>query len=295
MTTTTTGKAVKSTTTTTVTTTVSKTSLAKATTAITYAQTTVVTTTVVPATSTTVSTEQTVFTSVLDTVTVVTTTVTTTSTVYTTVIPTPDISCNNAGLQYALDYNQPQNINDPAFEDFNTDYYKTDKYDAYGSTYSTSFNTGNDQTYYSAYGQPARDVQRLGINERGYLYAYQTGTYVFDLQYSDDVVAVWVGDVAYSGYNRQNTNLFGTYSSYKTDYNRDMQFSIFLAGATYTPFRIITANTGGPGGYTFVLSAPDGTQIAGFSSDASTSQNYLVQFSCDGVSAPQFPAYGQES
>lgn len=296
---TTTGKAVKGTSTTTVTTTVSKTSQMKTTTTITYAQTTIVTTTFTPITSTTISTEVSSAASTLDPVTVVTTTVTTTSTLITTVIPTPDNSCNNGGLEYAFDYNQPQRRDGDSFSSFNADYYKTDtQYTKYGLTYSTGFNTGytyDEYHSFSVYGQPATDVQYLGINQRGYIYAYQDGVYNFDLQYSDDVVAIWVGQEAYDDYTRNNAKLFGVYADHSTDYNKDLQYNMYLAGGTYTPFRIITANTGGPGGYRFVLTAPDGTQIASMSSDAASSGNYFVAFSCDGTSAPRYRTFGDES
>ena len=64
-----------------------------------------------------------------------------------------------------------------------------------------------------------------------------------------------------------------------------------LKAGEYLPYRIFFGQMGGPVKFSFSIKAPDGTVIL----DSNTAESeFIVQYSCDGVTAPAFPAFGQE-
>lgn len=124
------------------------------------------------------------------------------------------------------------------------------------------------------------------LNHRGYIYAQQTGTYTFSVGSVDDAVCAWVGALAYTGWVRANDNLdaaiFIPYPTYSVD----------LVAGQYYPIRIVFGQAQGAASFEMTVTAPDGTSFLGGSTGASP---YLVQFSCDGVTAPAYASFGQET
>lgn len=137
------------------------------------------------------------------------------------------------------------------------------------------------------YGKKPSDSEYIVVSHRGYAYAKQSGEYTFTVPVSDNIVAAWIGPNAVSGYTRSNANLFqewgGTSAVYKMTVEK----------GKYYPIRIMWANAGGPGSFQFEIKAPDGTVVADSKSGAS---KFLVQYSCDGTSAPKFTTpFGSET
>ncbi|THX71550.1 hypothetical protein D6D05_08214 [Aureobasidium pullulans] len=106
------------------------------------------------------------------------------------------------------------------------------------------------------------------LNHRGYIFAQVDGDYTFTTSQVDDITFLYLGDDAIRGYGLNN----------------------FDAKA-YLPFRLVFGQQGGPVVFSFSITAPDGTVIL----DAGTQDSkFIVQYSCDGTTAPAFPAWGQE-
>ncbi|ATZ51931.1 hypothetical protein BCIN_07g04770 [Botrytis cinerea B05.10] len=204
-------------------------------------------------------------------------------------VPTPDVNCNNIGVQFAAFAETPQIINSGGtYANFDPVIYKTQPAKITGNTTAVSYSvTTYTNTAVSVYGstQKLNDFY-LVIDNRGYLFAQMTGTYTFSTTSADDIFFLWVGANAYSGWTRANANLIATltYPSQK--------FTINLVAGEYYPMRFLWANGDGPGLFAFSVTAPDGTTILDGNTVASP---YVVQFSCDGTSAPEYPAWGAEN
>ncbi|KAF5874293.1 putative ca2+-modulated nonselective cation channel polycystin protein [Botrytis fragariae] len=204
-------------------------------------------------------------------------------------VPTPDVNCNNIGVQFAAFAETPQIINSAGtYANFDPVIYKTQTAEITGNTTAVSYSvTTYTNTAVSVYGstQKLNDFY-LVIDNRGYLFAQMTGTYTFSTTSADDIFFLWVGANAYSGWTRANADLIATltYPSQK--------FTIDLVEGEYYPIRFLWANGDGPGLFAFSVTAPDGTTILDGNTVASP---YVVQFSCDGTSAPEYPAWGAEN
>ena len=203
--------------------------------------------------------------------------------------PTPDVSCSNIGVQFAAFAETPRIINsDGVYSKFDPTIYKTQTAELTGNTTAVSYSVNSySNEAVSIYGssETFNDFY-LVIDHRGYLFAQTTGTYTFTTQAADDVFLVWLGSYAYSGWDRSNANLVAdlTYP--------DQTYTVNLVEGEYYPMRFMWANGDGPGNFEFSVTAPDGTTIL----DADTvSSPYVVQYSCDGVSAPEYASWGSES
>ncbi|TGO63462.1 hypothetical protein BOTNAR_0100g00220 [Botryotinia narcissicola] len=204
-------------------------------------------------------------------------------------VPTPDVNCNNIGVQFAAFAETPQIVNSAGtYANFNPVIYKTQTADITGNTTAVSYSvTTYTNTAVSVYGstQKLNDFY-LVIDNRGYLFAQMTGTYTFSTTSADDIFFLWVGANAYSGWTRANADLIATLTY------PSQTFTIDLVEGEYYPMRFLWANGDGPGLFAFSVTAPDGTTILDGNTVASP---YVVQFSCDGTSAPEYPAWGAES
>lgn len=170
---------------------------------------------------------------------------------------------------------------------------------AYGSFDPTVFKTGNPQVSGTTtsvgvpdcstiYGNTPTNYQYVTVNHRGYLFAEQAGDYTFSFPGADNIVMFWIGSHAYSDYTRNNADIVQPWVAGQAG---AVTYKTTLAKGTYNAFRIVFANGGGPGNFKFSVQAPDGMVII---DDKTGASPFLVQFSCDGVSAPKFPAFGAE-
>ena len=149
----------------------------------------------------------------------------------------------------------------------------------------------NDSSVVSIYGSPT-DLSTgfFVLNHRGYIFAQQTGTYVFtvsNVDDVDDVVSLWLGDQGYTGWKRDNDDLDVSITGASASYSYQM-----MAGQ-YTAVRIVFAQAQGPATFHLTVTAPDGTVILDSNSQGSP---YLVQQSCDGRTAPPYAVpFGAET
>jgi hypothetical protein len=201
---------------------------------------------------------------------------------------------NNGGIQYAVytgSANVPYN-SDSTYSSFDPVKYKT------LTPYTSGTNLqvgpfdykGSGSIPQTIYGNPNKfQSDYFVVNHRGYLYARESGTYSFQSQNPDDIVMVWVGPNAYSGYNGNKGNWilrnpYGTGNTVAT---------VDLVQGQYYPLRVIFANAQQAAQLHFSVRSPDGTSI--IDSDGNVNTQYLVQYSCDGTTAPKYPAFGKET
>jgi GLEYA domain len=140
-----------------------------------------------------------------------------------------------------------------------------------------------------AYSTPVTDMGHAVVDHRGYLFAPIDGLYTFTINLEDNIVEIWLGPYAYSGWTRGNANI----EAYNSE-GPGLSYTAPFSAADYIPIRILGANSNGPGTFSISITAPDGTEIVG--SDMASSP-YLLQYSCDGsgVICPAYPAWNNES
>ena len=163
---------------------------------------------------------------------------------------------------------------------------------------------------------PMNDV---AVIFRGYIFAEQNGTYSFVVGDVVNIANVWVGDVAYSGWNLANADTFREFGTKK----------VHLEAGKYHPFRVAWGlgqstyqdnyyyglcyeESTRCGFFYFHIARPDGTVVVGYENFDSysgytpnnqysfadqffESADVTLQFSCDRTSAPKFQRYGHET
>lgn len=127
------------------------------------------------------------------------------------------------------------------------------------------------------------------LNHRSYIHAVQGGTYTFTSRTADDISLYWLGDTAYNGWTRANAALADVGGSPTS--GQLITFTAELQEGHYYALRLVYANAQGLATENTEITAPDGTVILGSSSVANP---YVIQYSCDGISAPKYPPFGQE-
>jgi hypothetical protein len=129
-------------------------------------------------------------------------------------------------------------------------------------------------------------VTRKAVNQRGYLYAALDGAYTFSITSADDIAFLWLGSIAYSGYSR-NTAAIAQAAGVATQ-----TYDITLVAGQYLPIRMLTVNDQAAISFNMRIERPDGVTIL----DGATFQgsDYIVQYSCDGISGPVYPPFGAE-
>jgi hypothetical protein len=219
---------------------------------------------------------------------VLTTTTTTTSS-----CPAPT-SCGNEGVQWAYYNPDPENLDNT----WNTNrlfynYFEpaalknaTPQYNSTTSYISLPYTDGN--SYISIYGSSKFTSWFFALNHRGYIYSELAGVYTFQSTAADDAVFFWGGPHAYSGWNKSNADAVDAINY--DDPSRT--FNVTLPAGIYYPFRITYANAATALLENISITAPDGNVIIGANSVPSP---WVVQYSCDGILGPKFPAFGQET
>lgn len=206
---------------------------------------------------------------------------------------TPPANCSNQGLAYAVQDNpfiNDYSTTDP-YASFNASYFQTAPVEYQSTTTKLGFNASDGSPPQQVYDQgPKFTTTNITINNRGYLYAKESGNYTFSAPSVDDIFLLWLGPDAYNNYTRRNANLVQNYINPAAG-SSATTYSIYLQKGTYTPIRFIYANAEAGGNYALTLTAPDGSVI--ISSNTEQTSPYLVQFSCDG-SAPRFPPFGDD-
>lgn len=192
--------------------------------------------------------------------------------------PPAPAQCGNGGMKWALYYdndyaawNNP-NVWDPTYIQSESPLTSP------AVTYAVGGNTqgGPDVNIYNS-GISWGTEHRM-INQVGYIYAPVTGTYTLSFPYVNDMLAVWIGPNAYSGWTRANAITVVTYYGASVTYD--------MTAGQYYPIRLVFENTWGGGGYSAHLYDPQGNDL--FTTGTNDQPN-LIQYSCDQTTAPPFP------
>ncbi|KAF2149139.1 hypothetical protein K461DRAFT_247449 [Myriangium duriaei CBS 260.36] len=200
----------------------------------------------------------------------------------------PDWTCQNQGLQWAYFVNVQAEDTSLQYLNFNPTIYRMQApyYTAVSSVVGGLQGGTGLVPSLSIYGSPQLPEFDFAIAHRGYLYAPQTGNYTFTVPAGDDLTLIWVGSAAYSGWKRNNANIVNMGQNHAAK-----SFSFIATAGTYTPIRIMFADSMEKIQFTPSLTAPDGSVLLDSQSDFSS---YIIQQSCDGLTAPAFAAWGSE-
>jgi hypothetical protein len=222
---------------------------------------------------------------------------------------------------------------DPTYSQFRASAFQTEAPQATGVTRFFEVDYVARGGSGSIYGNPPEAITQLGVNHKGYLYGKVGGEFVFNfpisvslfyptahtfspsqspavlpkpqifllpkplttltLSLQDDISLLWLGPQAIRGYTRANANVEQLYngSSAYADQQR-IEYRYTIAQGQYVPLRVLWANWLYDGEFRLNVTAPDGELVTNGDGTASP---YLVQFSCDGIAAPPFPAWGNEA
>ena len=101
----------------------------------------------------------------------------------------------------------------------------------------------------------------------------------------DDIVDFWIGPYAYSGWTRSNVVAEETYPNYPHTFTTPT-----LTAGTYYPIRVLYGQAAGGLLFDVSLTTPSGITIF-----SGTQTNFIVTGSCDGTTAPPYPAWGSET
>lgn len=129
------------------------------------------------------------------------------------------------------------------------------------------------------------NINLATVIHQGFFLAPETGDYTFSFGQADDVVLLWLGQTAYSGWTRQNADVERTYLAAG---GGQTQTTKTLQKGRYYPMRVAWADQGGGVGMSLTISAPDGTVLS------SDDGGYFRTKACDG-SYGDFPLYGSSS
>ncbi|KAK6513562.1 hypothetical protein TWF506_008001 [Arthrobotrys conoides] len=199
---------------------------------------------------------------------------------------TPDTSCGSAGLEVAI-YDNPYTAFTQGYPEFSPEHFKTvapydtDKTNALGIHSATEAENPHGFT-------PATTGIYV-LNYRGFFYSPNTTTYTFRISEADDYAGFWTGSKAQTGWTRANRDGESTFA----DPPVVTQIQVALTAGRYTPLRLIYANRGGPGKYTFEVFDSGGFSYVEYGAPSP----YLVSHSCvDPDEAPPYAnPFGSES
>jgi len=196
----------------------------------------------------------------------------------------PPAQCGNQGLRWAQYKNAQGDNNDATYSQFRPEVYKTVNPGTSGTTSTVGgLDAKGDQqiTVYGGTQQFSGDY--FALDHTGYLYASTAGKHTIAIDSVDDLAMLWVGATAIKGWARSNALVITSQKGESLD--------IDIPAGHYMPIRIMFAQGQGAAKFNMKITGPDGQTIADSSSQSSP---WILQYSCDGVSAPKFPEWGQE-
>lgn len=118
------------------------------------------------------------------------------------------------------------------------------------------------------------------VNHRGYLYAETADTYTAEATTADDMVFVWVGGNAYSGWGRWNKNFQTAF--YISPGSGSASFN--MTAGSYMPLRIVYVQAQGSARFDSELIGQDRTVTL---NSETTPSPYIVQYGCSAEDAPR--------
>ena len=199
-------------------------------------------------------------------------------------LPTPP-QCGNQGLNWAQYENTQGPNQDTTYSQFIPELYKTVNPGTSGITTTIGGIDAVGGQQISVYGSSDTfPGDYFALDHTGYLFASVEGKYKFTVSNVDDTAFLWLGGTAVKGWTRKNADLVIGLSKTETA-------EIDIPRGVYMPIRIMMAQGQGAAKFKMQIEGPDGQIIADSSTKGSP---WVLQYSCDGYSAPKFPIWGQE-
>lgn len=219
-----------------------------------------------------------------------TTEVATTTTEAASICQTP-IACNNLGFDWAY-YSNPAQNTDTTYSSFHPSSFKRVNPSFVGTTRQIGglYNSPGTDPVGPIYGSSDLALDYFALNHHAYIYACEAGTYKFDIPYANDGVYLWVGAKAYAGWTDGNADAKALYNQ-PDHIAGSASFTVDIPADVYIPIRIVYGQAQYGGGFTFTITSPSGKILL---DSGAASSPFIVRNSCDGVSAPQYPQFGQE-
>ncbi|KAF4968883.1 hypothetical protein FSARC_3782 [Fusarium sarcochroum] len=205
--------------------------------------------------------------------------------------PTP-VTCDNLGFDWAYYQNSARNT-DTTYSSFHPDSFKrvdplyVGTTNQIGGLYQSSANTPQGSIYGST---TDLNLDQFALNHHAFIYACETGTYKFDIPYANDAVYLWLGAKAYAGWTDNNADAKARYNQVEHIAGK-ANFQVDIPAGTYIPVRFVYGQAQYGGGFQFTVTAPSGQVLV---SNGDISSPYVVRYSCDGITAPRYPAFGRE-
>lgn len=207
--------------------------------------------------------------------------------------PSPSPACGNSGFSWAAYSNPFGGDSTPGFPSFDPTYFTSYSPDVGSGTTNSILQTfsspgssgllGLGGTTVNFYGQTftPSSGDAFVLDNTGYFYACASGYYTFRMDYADDLMLLWLGPTALSGYTRDNAVLSQTAQSSNSAVAQQ-----YILGGTYFPVRVMYANSQGSYAFSFTILDPSGNQIE----PSANGVNTLITGECSGGTyAPPFP------
>lgn len=228
---------------------------------------------------------------VTDTATASCTTTTSTPSSCPTSCPAPP-SCNNHGFDWAY-YNNTARNSDTTYSTFRpVSFKKTQPLHVGTTNYVGGLYGQNGIASGQIYSAGVNfKLDYFALNHHAYLYACEAGTYRISIPYSNDAVDLWTGAKAFSGWTDANADAKARYNQ-PDHIPGSAVYNLQVPANTYVPLRFFYGQAQYGGGFNFNITTPSGETIV--SNEAKLSP-YVVRYSCDGTTAPKFPAFGNET
>lgn len=204
-------------------------------------------------------------------------------------VPSAVNTCSNGGLQWAYFSDGQESYSDNDELNFDITGHKRDTPEVTGTTSYLHYARDDGNVY----GNTGLDEYHFVIEHRGYIYAAYTGSYTFALSNVDDLAYTWIGSNAYSGWTKSKSDQFADFE-YNGYTNGQNTITKTLTARQYYPFRLVYKQGLGGASFDYTITDPKGNVVIGNSAQSNGSP-YIVQYSCDGTTAPAFPAFGQET
>ncbi|KAF3934631.1 hypothetical protein ABW20_dc0102393 [Dactylellina cionopaga] len=206
--------------------------------------------------------------------------------------PLPDASCNNIGVGVAMWQNIYPNVGSTVLANFDPNHFKSIPPISSTTTNAVGCTGGCLNPYNLAFGHVNEYLLTLVF--RGFFYAPVTATYVFRLFGVNDGAYLWLGQKAYTAWNRDNYNGRAWWDG-SINYATTI-VSIPLTAGSYLPIRIQYADGGGGGQFSLEAHIVNPDSSLTYYIQPQQTTNYLVQFPCDSVfGAPYTRAWGNEN
>ncbi|KAF8538933.1 GLEYA domain-containing protein [Trichophaea hybrida] len=171
------------------------------------------------------------------------------------------MSSLNTGTSYSIQphtfVNEQKNGQWSTYDNFDVEFFRNAPAVQSGTVTNLGYSNPNQDNPQSIYGGPRRRTDFIALNHSGYFVPTMTGPYTFSAPNCDDIVILWLGDVANSGkWNRDNAMLIQTYSTSAKSYTP------FLTANKQYPMRVLLGN--GQGGAVLFLKVvdPSGAEVA---------------------------------